>query len=462
MTANKPTFIAVTRFGLGAAPGDFDTIDKPRQWLASQLDPRYVQSAAPQNIPTTMEALQQMRTNNMMMRQSRMMAKATGNAEMEAQLADKIKAKNKEKQQRVVGQDAAMIRAAAVSPAPFFERLVRFWTNHFTVSVTKGQDATLIAPYVQEAIRPHVLGNFHDLLRAATRHPAMEIYLDNQISMGPHSRAGLRQRKGLNENLARETMELHSIGVDGGYTQTDVTEFSEILTGWTVDRDNKGDGSGFFFNPNMHEPGDKTFLGEIYHDNGVHEGEHALQVLAHHPATGKFLATKLVRHFIADDPPPAAVAHLAQAYNAHHGNLTPVYRALINMKEAWEHPLAKLKTPDELFLSLLRAGGLTHKLKDNQIIGPLRMLGQMPFSAPSPAGWSDKSADWMSAQALLQRINIARLAGRLLSTQFNPSYLMENTIGPVASNETRRAVLNAGSVEEAITLLFSSPEFQRR
>ncbi len=462
MTANKDTFIAVTRFGLGAAPGDFDAIDKPRQWLESQLDPKYVQSAAPKNIPTTMQAIRQAKNTMQMMRQDRMAAKNAMDAGAKQALADKMKMVNKNKNQQFIHQAAEMSRAAALSPAPFFERLVQFWTNHFTVSTTKGQVRGLIAPYVQEAIRPHILGNFHDLLRAATQHPAMEIYLDNQISMGPHSRMGLRQHKGLNENLARETMELHSIGVDGGYTQQDVTEFSKILTGWTVDRQDMGDGSGFLFVAAMHEPGDKTFLGRVYPDEGEEEGEKALKVLAHHKTTGKFLAAKLVRHFIADDPPPAAVAHLAQVYNAHKGNLTPVYRALINMKEAWEHPLVKLKTPNDLVISLLRAGNLSRSLKDPQIINPLRMLGQMPFSAPSPAGWSDRSADWMSAEALLQRINIARMAGRILHTQFNPSYLMENTIGPVASNETRNAVLNAGSVQEAITLLFSSPEFQRR
>ncbi|MBU6474862.1 MAG: DUF1800 domain-containing protein [Alphaproteobacteria bacterium] len=462
MTAAKDTFIAVTRFGLGAAPGDFDNIRKPRQWLEDQLTPAAAAAAAPQNIPTTMTALRQMQENGMMMRQDRMAAKDSMDDGAKEQLADSIKAINKGETQDFVTQAAAMTRAAAGSPAPFFERLVQFWANHFTVSITKRQDIAFVAPYVQEAIRPHVLGNFHDLLRAATRHPAMEIYLDNQISMGPHSKAGLRQHKGLNENLARETMELHSVGVDGGYTQQDVTEFSKILTGWTIDRQGRGDGSGFFFAPAMHEPGDKFFLGQVYHENGVNEGEQALQVLAHHPSTAKFIAVKLARHFIADDPPPAAVAQLQQAFAAHNGALIPVYRALIGLKEAWAHPLVKLKTPQDLVLSILRAGGFADSLKDQQVVGPLRMLGQMPFTAPSPAGWSDRAADWMSAEALLQRINVARFAGRLLHTRLNPSYLMESTIGPVASAETRNAVLGAGSVQEAITLLFSSPEFQRR
>ncbi len=462
MTAHKDTFTAVTRFGLGAAPGDFDTIKNPRQWLESQLDPRFAQSAAPKGIPTTMQAIAATKSAMQTLKRDRMEEKNAADADARTQLADEIKSVNKTKYQTFARQVADMTRAAAQSPAPFFERLVLFWTNHFTVSTSKGGDIALIAPYVQEAIRPHILGNFHDLLHAATRHPAMVVYLDNQISMGPHSKAGLKQHKGLNENLARETMELHSIGVDGGYTQSDVTEFSKILTGWTVDRNGKGDGSGFFFAPWMHEPGDKVFLGKIYHDAGVREGEQALQVLARHPTTGTFLATKLARHFIADNPPPAAVAQLAHAYNAHNGALMPVYRALINMKESWAHPLAKLKTPNDYILSVLRAGDLGGKLKDQQIVGPLRMLGQMPFTAPSPAGWSDKAADWMSAEALLQRINIARMAGRFLQSRVNPSYLMKNTIGPVASGETRAAVLNAGSVEEAVTLLFSSPEFQRR
>jgi len=289
----------------------------------------------------------------------------------------------------------------------------------------------------------------------------MQIYLDNFHSIGPDSPAGIRQGKGLNENLAREIMELHTLSVTGGYTQKDVTEFAKILTGWTIDAQGRGDGSGFFFAPRMHEPGSKTLLGETYHEDGVNEGEEALQAFAQNPSTAKFIATKLARHFIADDPPAPAVATLQAAFMRSNGDLIPVYRTLIALEEAW-NPLGKVKTPNDLILSLLKATNNADTIEDKMLVGSFRQLGQMPFSAPSPAGWSDKGADWIGAEALLRRINLARLFARGVHTLFDPNELLENTIGPVASSDTRFAVAHAGSTQEAIALLFSSPEFQRR
>jgi uncharacterized protein (DUF1800 family) len=307
-----------------------------------------------------------------------------------------------------------------------------------------------------------VLGNFHDMLRASTRHPAMQIYLDNFQSIGPDSIAGERQKKGLNENLAREIMELHTLGVDGGYTQKDVTEFAKILTGWTIDADNKGDGSGFFFAPRRHEPGGKILLGTNYHDDGVNEGEQALWAFSRHPSTARFIATKLARHFIDDNPPQSAVDKLAASFTRSNGDLLPVYRTLIGLDEAWQNPLAKVKTPNDLILSLFRATNTADTIEDKKLVSFYRKLNQMPFSAPSPAGWSDKASDWIGAEALLQRIDLARFFARAVHTTFDPKDLLENTIGPVASNDTRAAVTRAGSTQEAIALLFSSPEFQRR
>jgi len=403
-----------------------------------------------------------LREDNQMRKQAKEQAAAAMDEQSKARFADMIKQANQELSQDYIKQVADLTRATINSPAPFLERLVQFWRNHFTVSVRKEQVKELVGPFEREVIRPNVLGNFHDMLRASSRHPAMQIYLDNFQSIGPNSPAGQRQHKGLNENLAREIMELHTLSVDGGYTQRDVTEFAKILTGWTIDRDGRGDGSGFFFAPRLHEPGPKTLLGVTYPEAGVYEGEKALSAFAASPSTAKFIATKLARHFIADDPPASAVERLQSAFIHNNGDLIPVYHALIDSNEAWQDPLGKVKTPNDLILSLLRATNIANDIEDKKLVNAYRMLNQMPFSAPSPAGWSDKASDWIGAEALLQRIDLVRFVARAVYTRFDPAGLLENTIGPVASDDTRSAVVRAGSAQEAIALLFSSPEFQRR
>lgn len=453
--ASIEAFIAANRFGFGAKKGELQKISHdPRGWLESQLDARYAHNPAFDGLPTVIESLREMRDN---MQQKRLFRRQQNPENIDL---DKVRKLLQEQGKDYLKDIGLRTRAAALSDTPFFERLVQFWSNHFTVSSTKKQQMGLVVDFEREAIRPHVMGNFHQMLRASTRHPAMLIYLDNQRSIGPKSPAGRRRGKGLNENLAREILELHTLGVDGGYTQKDVTEFAKILTGWTVDVDGKGDGSGFRFVSLMHEPGPKTLLGEVYDGGGAEEGERALAAFAAHPSTAKFVATKLARHFIADEPPAGAVRKLAAAFAHYKGELKPVYRTLIAMQEAWEDPLAKVKTPNDYILSVMRAIGV--EADDVRLASAFRMLGQVPFSAPSPAGWSDRAKDWISAEALLQRINLAQYAARGASRMLEPNDLLADTIGPVASQETRQAVLRAGSREEAVTLLFASPEFQRR
>lgn len=456
--ATPQAFIAATRFGLGARHGDFAALSSdPRGWLTAQLDKRYLAQISLADARSTMETVRRLREQIMARREEKRAGK-----ENPGQAQEKLKEALLELRQDYIEQIAARTRATANAPAPFLERLVQFWSNHFTVSVTKRQDMALVAAFERDAIRPHVLGNFHDMLRASTRHPAMQIYLDNFRSIGPDSPAGRLKDKGLNENLAREILELHTLGVNGGYTQKDVTEFAKILTGWTVDANGRGDGSGFFFARMMHQPGPKTLLGQTYREDGVNEGERALSVFADHPSTAKFIATKLARHFVADDPPQSAIARLEAAFLHYDGDLIPLYRTLIGMEEAWQNPLSKVKTPNDLIISILRATGVAPETDDRTIVGAYRKLNQLPFSAPSPAGWSDKGKDWIGAEALLQRIDLARHAARGVHPRFNPADLMEDTIGPVATAATRFAVTRAGSSEEGLSLLFASPEFQRR
>jgi uncharacterized protein (DUF1800 family) len=453
MAATLPGFIAVTRFGLGAKDDEMAAVGRDaRGWLLSQLDKRHADNPAFKGLPDAMQAVKGMRERMQMKKFAKM---------QESEQAEKVKSLLKEAGKGYIKDVAIRTRVATSSQAPFFERLVHFWSNHFTVSATKPPELALAMAFEREAIRPNILGSFLNLLRASTRHPAMLIYLDNQRSIGPKSLAGRIAKKGLNENLAREILELHTLGVSGGYTQRDVTEFAKILTGWSVDTDDKGDGSGFFFRKGIHEPGDKIVLGKTYGDYGVGEGEAALRNFAAHPSTAKFIATKIARHFIADEPSSNSINALAETFSRSNGDLMEMYKTLLSLEEAWQ-PLTKMKTPNDYILSILRATGADELVNDLKLAGAYKMLGQAPFTAPSPAGWSDQAKDWVGAEALLQRIDLAQKVSQGVHTQFDPVKLLENTIGPVASIETKFAVTRAGSAAEALTLLFASPEFQRR
>lgn len=454
--ATPAAFIAATRFGFGARPHDLAAITPdPQGWLESQLDPNLADAPALNSMPSTMDIVRNLKATAKRRKELKKEAKMNPQG-VTKEMKDVIKAQLKD----YLAQSAARTQLAISSNAPFFERLVQFWSNHFTVSTTKRQDMPLVAAFERDAIRPYVMGNFTDMLIATSRHPAMLIYLDNVRSIGPHSQIGLRRHKGLNENLGREIMELHSIGVNGGYTQADVTEFAKMLTGWTIDADGRGDGSGFFFSPAMHEPGKKTLLGQTYEQAGVNEALTAMRIFAGRDSTASFLATKLARHFIADDPPQDAVDELARAYTMARGDLPSVYKTLIGLDAVWKNPLPKIKTPNDYIISLLRVTGLG--VNDVNLAYGFKNLGQVPFTAPSPAGWSDVAKDWISAESLLQRVDLAQMVARGVYTAHDPMDLMEQTVGPVVSPETQTAIKRAGSQAEAITVLFSSPEFQRR
>lgn len=451
--ASVPGFIALNRFGFGAAAGELHSVSSdPRGWLQSQLNSRYVRHVAFDGLPTTQQAFQS--AKDALVSGRRM--KQQGDAETARTM---IKTARHELRDDYLNEMTARVRAAVDTPAPFFERLTQFWSNHFTVSVQKFQVLPLVGAFEREAIRPHVLGRFEDMLLAATRHPAMLAYLDNARSIGPNSKLGARRGKGLNENLAREILELHTLGVGGGYSQDDVIALAKMLTGWTVDAPQRGDGSGFLFAAPMHEPGEKIFLGGRY-SGGEKEAQAALRDIAIHPSTARFIATKLARHFIADDPAENTVLQLSRVYLQSDGDLTVVYGTLLSLDACWREPLTKIKTPNDYILSILRGTGV--ELNKLFTVGAFKALGQMPFSAPSPQGWSDRARDWMSAEALLQRIDLGRKMARGIPAGTSAKQLLEQTIGPVASPETRMAVATAGSPAEAFTLLFASPEFQRR
>jgi uncharacterized protein (DUF1800 family) len=343
----------------------------------------------------------------------------------------------------------------------FVERLVWFWSNHFCVSADKGNVRPICGAYEREAIRAHVLGRFGDMLLAAESHPAMLIYLDNARSIGPDSIAGQRQKRGLNENLAREILELHTLGVRTVYTQDDVTRFANVITGWTVIplRQDATHGGEFVFNARMHQPGPQVVIGKSYSDSGVEQGRAVLAVLARHPATAKHVATKLARHFVADEPPPALVERLSKRFLATQGDLKEVSKTLVTSPEAWEAPRAKLKRPGEWIIASLRALGVTPP-----DVGPVmqahNLLGQPLWRPPAPNGFADESAPWLDG--LTQRLDIANQLARRAGAAVDPREAFEETLAPLASTETRQAITRAESRPQALALLLMAPEFQRR
>jgi uncharacterized protein (DUF1800 family) len=473
--------IAANRFGLGAKPGDAERIGAdPKGWLEAQLDAAAHSRPTPSNPSDSAHVLQEARSLQAVRqaarraptRSSRTGAKApsspagaeatpnqTGIGELAQFLRDRYREQTGERHRRAIETDE-----------PFVERLVHFWSNHFAVSADKRFIGAIAGLYEREAIRPNITCRFLDLLLAAERHPAMLLYLDNAVSMGPSStaaRVGARRGRqlGLNENLAREIMELHTIGVDGGYTQKDVTEFAKVLTGWSIGGARQGGGGApgeFQFRALMHEPGEKTVLGKRYAEGGVREGEAALEALTMHPATARRLATKLARHFVADDPPARLVARLSDAYVRNDGQLLPVYRALLDADESWSAPLTKFKTPEDFVISTYRALGGRAPNNLQQVTGFLTELGQRPFTPGSPAGWPDTAASWDGSDALMKRIEWGAAVGRVVGDRVDPVSLAEAILGHVASKETMASIRNAESASQALALLIAAPEFQRR
>jgi uncharacterized protein (DUF1800 family) len=358
----------------------------------------------------------------------------------------------------------ARLQRATLADCGFAERLVAFWSNHFCVSANKGGLARMWAgSFEREAIRPHVLGRFSDMLKAVEQHPAMLFFLDNQQSLGPDSRAGQNRKRGLNENLAREIMELHTLGVDGGYSQDDVTSLARIITGWTFAgrQGQLGTPGSFVFNANAHQTGAQRLLGKVYENNGVAQGEAALADIARQPATAKFIATKFARHFVADDPPPALVGRMQEVFSKSDGDLKALAMALLDSDEAWQAPLTKLRSPYEF---LVATGRLLARIPEDptRYLGSLNVLGQPLWSPAGPNGFPDTNAAWAAPEGMKLRLDIsAQLASRVGDT-IDPRSLLEFALADAASQDTRRAVERAESRQQALALLLMSPEFQRR
>lgn len=469
----RQAFIAATRFGYGLRPGELATIQAdPKGWLLSQLEtitriPGLLQDAPGTTHFLVEEAAQRLERRNM------------GQQPDQQAIMEMQQQRRRRSVQQSREQMGSRLRVAVETDQPFVERLVRFWSNHFTVAATGGGRKAVVRniayPYENEAIRASLDTDFATLLLAVEQHPAMLIYLDNDQSIGEFSTAGQLRDRGLNENLAREILELHTLGVNGGYTQADVTSLARIITGWTVAIDPVSaprgrrqpvvEGlHGFRFTEPMHEPGAHELLGKTYRNRGLGQGEDALQDLARHPATANHIARKLATHFVADTPPAAAVASLEKVFINSHGNLPALHRALVDLNEAWQPEHRKLKTPEDYIVSVARGTGLPGRQAPDQawvqLAGTLGTFNQAPFTASSPAGWPDTADHWGSPDALLKRIEWANQMAGNIGERLDPVALQRELLPenpPLA-----QAISRAESRSQGLALLLASPEFQWR
>lgn len=422
---------AAIRFGLGARPEAL-VPDDPRPWLLAQI--RELEEAPGPSL-----------------------------GDIRAILADPDRdAALSRRRDLLRGESIAWASRMLMTDSPFAERWAGFWTNHLAISRRNPIASAFSGNYDRLAIRPHVFGRFETLLLAAYRHPAMLGYLDQVNSVGPASRGGQRAGRGLNENLARECLELHSITPAAGYSQDDVAALAKILTGWSVGRGAAANETpGFLFRAAAHEPGSKQLLGHQFPE-GEEGGVQALRFLANHPATYRALARKLARHFIADDPPAAAVARLEAALKSSRGDLAAAARALVAEPAAWQ-PLTKVKSGQDYALSVMRALGMPERAAPALLAATIR-LNQRLWTPPAPIGWPDDAASWAVPEQLMRRVDWANeMAGRASGGQRLPlADLVEALLGPLARAETVTAARRAGSAQEAVLLVLASPEAQRR
>lgn len=460
---------ALNRLGFGPRPGDIAAVAKdPMGWVEQQLRPRELvlpalltarldesRFTAPDPITAVRDLLQRGR-------------------EAKQVQGDELKPENPERVLvRAYQQSAVESRLfrALESPRQLEEAMADFWFNHFNVFEGKNWDRVLTGHYEHSAIRPHALGRFRDLLGATARHPAMLYYLDNWLSVGPQGKA---RDRGLNENYARELMELHTLGVDAGYTQEDVTQLARMFTGWTFERPlapgmSATGAFGFVFNPRLHDNGDKFWMGRRVPANGQQEGDEALDLLASHPATAQHVSFKLAQYFVSDTPDPALVRKMAAVFLAQDGQIVPVLRVLFRSEAFWSpaNQGAKFKTPYHYALSALRAGGWQLPATGSAFASHLFVQGMPLYGCATPDGYKNTESAWLSPDAMTRRLEFAaqlgagRLGGERLFGSATAAQIMD-TLGPLVSPGTRALVARESSEATAVALALASPGMMRR
>ncbi len=448
-TANYYT--ALNRFGYGANV-DTSNLEKvdPKAWLISQLQ------AYPKldNDWNSSRAFEQ----HYLYTQAKKSEKNNSMAEMNTMMQS-VSRKDIVTAAKSLVNDS--IKYTIETDKPFQARLFDFFSNHFSVSYSNLPMIALAPTLEQEAIGPNLVGQFEDLLIAVEQHPAMLIYLNNEFSVGPNSRFAKKrkkQQKGLNENLAREILELHTLGVKAGYTQADVTEFAKAITGWSVGSVRRGEEPGFIFRQQAHEPGKRTIMSKSYRQTGVNKGVAILTDLARHPKTAKHVCSKLVKHFVADEPPAAIVESMVEKWLETNGNLKQVVTRMIEHPQSWSSERLKLKSPRDLFVSACRACGVNRTRPD--ATKTLMVLGQTPFNAGAPTGYSDDKQTWSGPRSMMSRIEWAEHFGGVVKG--NPQKIAENALGPFLRPQTLTQIRRAESIPQALAIMLMSPEFQMR
>jgi uncharacterized protein (DUF1800 family) len=538
LTEEQRIVHVLNRLGFGARPGDVERVKAMglETYINQQLNPEKIADTVAENrvrdlsvlnmttaelyekYPQPGQLLRQLQARGMLpedlaeARENRV--KGEGNAkagEMPGQAAPANQLNNEkyrkvieeyyrenglQRPQRIIAElQASRILRAVYSERQLHEVMVDFWTNHFNIFANKGADRWLLPAYDRDTIRPHAMGKFSTLLQATAQSPAMLFYLDNFQSVSPNANAGRRQRRGINENYARELMELHTLGVDGGYTQKDVQEVARCFTGWTIFQPRGGaaavnamlgeagrrNAGTFFFNARVHDDGEKTVLGnKISAGGGIKDGLTVLDILARHPSTAKFIATKLVRHFVADDPPAALVDRVAAAFTKSDGDIRETLKAIFFSKEfnSAEAYRAKIKRPFELAVSAIRALGAetnggpgTHQW--------IARMGEPLYGFQTPNGYSDAAESWVNTGGLLERMNfgLALADNRVQGTKVNLSPLtgdqarvMDESLRMLLAGEisaaTKETLLKQLGQKDPATkvvgLILGTPEFQRQ
>jgi len=467
--------LALHRFGFGPRAGSIAAIaSDPRGALLAELERPAITRLADAGFPTSGQAaravydFRQERQARFRQEEARKKAEAEAAAAMSGSEVKPPAPENvampapdpaANVPQQIIGREAqARLDAAFDADIGFAERLVWFWSNHFCVSADK--IISMTGAYEREAIRPHVLGRFVDMLQAVARHPAMLFYLDNAGSIGPTSIAGINRSRGLNENLAREILELHTLGVRGGYTQQDVLRFAYVLTGWSIIpiENNPEHGGEFVFNQRLHEPGPQEVLGKTYPGGNIEQGRAVLADLARHPATADHIGLKLARHFVADEPPPVLVQTLARRFRDTDGDLKETAKALVGAPEAWTQSRSKIKRPAEWLIGVLRATNTRPGAR--RFLITMTLLGEPLWRPFAPKGFPDDEASWLDG--LSQRLDAANNFARRNAELIDPEMVVEAALGPLASRETRQMIARAESRAQGLALLLMAPEFLRR
>ncbi|WP_018319751.1 DUF1800 family protein [Bradyrhizobium sp. WSM2793] len=487
-SAKAEAVLALHRFGMGPRPGSIAALGSdPRGALIAELDRPLVLAAAA-SLPSSAKAYRTVADANARRtaraKQAQQQAKKQQMASAPTAADDQAQPQSRTQGQAGQEKDAAEMaakQAADAIPDPgrpmylqeaklrteaalaadigFAERLVWFWSNHFCVSANRIQ--SMSGAYEREAVRANALGRFVDLLLAVEGHPAMLFYLDNLGSMGANSTAGINRSSGLNENFAREIMELHTLGVRSGYTQDDVINFANVLTGWTLvpPGADPQHGGEFTFNPRLHEPGGQTVLGKRYEQEHVEQGRAVLRDLATHPATATHVATKLARHFVADEPPPALVEQMAKVFRDTEGDLKQVATLMVSSDEAWRAPPSKLKRPGEWVVGMVRATGIT-QVDPVRFTGGQELLGEALWRPPAPKGYPDDEASWIDGVG--RRLDVANNFAERITGMADPQAIIEDVFASQIAPEVKQAVGRAESRQQALALLFMSADFQRR